>query len=121
MPGQSDGTSHELSRNAQRGKGMQTTVDSKATSDPYYNSSSSAANVQGNTSNNSSSGNSGRVGSNSAYAPTMASRKSMWTAAAGASGFGASYMLLRNMSAGPRLGAAAATGAALAYLASSRH
>lgn len=97
FPGQSDGKSHELSRNAMTGKGMQTTVDSKATSDPYYNSSSSASNVQGNSPTNSG-GNAGIAGTTYAnIASKMKSRSMLVPAGAGIAGFAGGHMLLRSL------------------------
>lgn len=97
-PGQSDGQSHELSRNAAVGKGMQTTVDSKATSDPYYNTSSSAYNVQGNRAKSDASSIPSSAASSIGHAQQKIASKRTWVpAGAGLAGFAGTHMILRNL------------------------
>lgn len=84
FPGQSEGKSHEHSRNTKVGQGMATTVDSSSGADPYYSSSSAASNVQGNKAQH---------GMMQKSLP-----RSMWIpAGAGVLGFGLSHMALNSL------------------------
>eukprot|EP00026_Physarum_polycephalum_P022237 Phypoly_transcript_26130.p1 GENE.Phypoly_transcript_26130~~Phypoly_transcript_26130.p1 ORF type:complete len:127 (+),score=11.77 Phypoly_transcript_26130:84-464(+) len=115
-PGQSEGKSHAHSRNTKVGQGMQTSVDSKATSDPYENASSSAHNVAGNTAGNPSF--SGNTATHGALQKSFPARSLLVPAGAGILGFSISSLALNSLPPTSRLAAATGIGALSAYFAS---